>query len=148
MDLNSADFRNAVLQFVRFVVTGVLNTLVGLGVIWLCWRVIGLPTVVANLIGYCVGLCVSFTVNRSWTFRSSRSTRRALPRFLMVFVAAYLANLAALLLMIDGLHLRVEWATLVAAVPYTLTFFFGSRWFVFHPSASTRVWKDASKVVP
>jgi putative flippase GtrA len=135
MPLNIARFQSTALQFTRFIATGVLNTLVGLGVIWLCWRVIGLPTVVSNLIGYCVGLCVSFMINRSWTFRSDRSTRAALPRFLMVFVASYLANLATLLVLVDGFHLRVEWATVVATVPYTLTFYFGSRWFVFHPPA-------------
>jgi putative flippase GtrA len=151
MSLNTTKIRSIALQFTRFLVTGVFNTAVGLGVIWFCWRVIGLPPVVANAIGYCVGLCVSFLINRTWTFRSDRSTKSALPRFLAVFVVSYLANLATLLLLTDVFHVRVEWATLAANVPYTLVFYCGSRWFVFRPSTPggrTETWKSPQRVLP
>ena len=119
------------LQFGRFLATGVLNTAVGLSIIGICWHVLGLSEVASNAIGYGVGLCVSFWLNRHWTFRSRRSMRSAVPRFFGVFVVAYLANLATLLVLLRVVDVRMEFATVLATVPYTIVFYLGSRWFVF-----------------
>jgi putative flippase GtrA len=52
----------------RFVVGGVINTVVGLGIIYGCKYFLEMNNVLANIAGYVVGLTVSFALNSTWTF--------------------------------------------------------------------------------
>lgn len=52
----------------RFVVVGLLNTAVGLGVIYGCKFFLEFGNVLANVVGYACGITVSFLLNSSWTF--------------------------------------------------------------------------------
>ena len=79
----------------RFLTVGVLNTLVGYGVIFIALRWLNFGPLAANALGYGLALMVSFALNRAWTFGSRASIAATLPKFLLVFVIAWLANLAA-----------------------------------------------------
>lgn len=118
-------------QAVGFSVVGVINTLVGHGVLFVCMLGLGLAPVPSNVIGYLCGLACSFALNRRFTFRSEGRIRRELPRFLLAFLLAYASNLAVLLIGLHGLRLGAVAAQLVAAVTYTAVFFALSRRFVF-----------------
>jgi putative flippase GtrA len=115
----------------RFIVVGTVNTLVGLVVIYLCKWAFGLGDVPANLCGYAIGLAVSFVLNRQWTFRHRGAWVPALLRYLVVFLLAYLLNLATVLAAIHGLGLNSYVAQAVGIVPYTISFYLGSRFFSF-----------------
>jgi len=129
--------KSTLFQLIRFLATGVLNTAVGLGINVLLYHVAGFPDAAANFAGYAVGLTVSFIVNRSWTFRSRRSWRATVPRFLAVAGVSYLANLATMLALHRVGGLSIEWANLLAVAPYTVVFYLGSRWFVFPREAAS-----------
>ena len=85
------------LRVCKFLAVGLLNTLVGLMVIYLCKWVAGFGDVTANMIGYAVGLLNSFAWNRQWTFRDSGAALPALARFASVFLVSYAANLATVM---------------------------------------------------
>ena len=115
----------------RFLVVGVLNTLIGLLAIYLGKWWLGLGDVLANLFGYAIGLCFSFVVNRSWTFDHSGAVVPALMRFLVVFAIAYVLNLATVLVAIRVFGINAYIAQALGIVPYTLFFFLGSRYYAF-----------------
>ena len=115
----------------RFLVVGVLNTLVGLLAIYMGKWWLGLGDVLANLFGYAIGLCFSFVVNRSWTFDHSGAVVPALMRFLVVFGIAYALNLATVLAAIRVFGINAYIAQALGIVPYTLFFFLGSRYYAF-----------------
>lgn len=79
-------------QAALYAVAGMLNTMVGLGVIFAGLALFDLPALVANAIGYAVGLAVSFVLNGKLTFRQQRLSGAMLGRFLLVCAVAYLAN--------------------------------------------------------
>lgn len=56
------------MAFIRFCSVGVLNTLIGLAIIFGLMRFGGVQYVLANAIGYAIGMMLSFALNRSWTF--------------------------------------------------------------------------------
>lgn len=62
--------RKDLLQFCRYLMTGVINTLVTLIVIYICKGIIGVNPWVSNAIGYVAGLINSFIWNRLWVFNS------------------------------------------------------------------------------
>ncbi len=119
------------LSLVRFVLTGVLNTLVGLGVIFVLKWALQLNDTLANLIGYGVGLVVSYLVNSRWTFRYGASLLQVLPRYLLVIVLAYLSNLACVHFCIRQLQLNAYLAQSCGVVPYAGLSYLLLRFWVF-----------------
>lgn len=84
-------------RFVRYCIVGVLNTLVTLGVIYLCKSMLGWNLYVSNALGYIAGVTNSFYCNKQWTFRSRGKAGAEAVRFLAGFGLCY------------GLQLLVVW---------------------------------------
>jgi putative flippase GtrA len=122
------------LRFARFLLVGVANTVVGLSVIYAAKWGLGLGDVAANVAGYAVGVGCSFMLNKRWTFGHQGRALPALGRFLLVFLGAYLANLATVLICIHRFGLDGDWAHIVGIAPYTLLFYIGSRRYALRPA--------------
>ncbi len=118
-------------RLLRFLLVGLANTAVGLGTIYLLKWAFAVSDVPANLAGYVLGLCLSFALNRSWTFQHKGSVAAAALRFLCVFAVAYGVNIAVLLLLRDGLNINSYLCHLLSMLPYTIVFFLGSKLFAF-----------------
>ncbi|PYI57575.1 polysaccharide biosynthesis protein GtrA [Paenibacillus flagellatus] len=76
-------------SFLRFLLVGVFNTLVGLSVIALLLHVAGAGYWASTFIGNGVGALVSYALNKRFTFRSDASVGRSLWRYLTVTVVCY-----------------------------------------------------------
>lgn len=117
-------------SFVRFLLVGGVNTVLGLAVIYLTkWS--GLADVPANFVGYAVGLCVSFALNKQWTFDYRGATAPAFARFLPVIALAYVLNLLTVISAIDVLHMNGYAAQALGILPYTAFTYLASRYFAF-----------------
>ncbi|MDE6134268.1 MAG: GtrA family protein, partial [Muribaculaceae bacterium] len=82
-----------ILQFIKYCIVGVLNTLVTLGVIYLCKDFLGMNPYVSNAMGYVCGVINSFLCNKSWVFHSKGSYRREAVKFVIGFLVCYLLQL-------------------------------------------------------
>jgi putative flippase GtrA len=122
--------------FLRFLTVGVLNTLVGLSVIYACMGWLGMSDGWANASGYAVGLCVSFTLNRRWTFAHQGAIAPAAMRFLVVAAIAYATNLATVMGCIHGLGMNSYLAQALGVPPYTLTAYGLSRLWAFRSESA------------
>jgi len=118
-------------QFARFLVVGVANTLVGLSVIFAAKYFFDARDVVANAIGYAVGICVSFTLNSRWTFAYKGCWVSAVVKFFVATGIAYVANLATVVTAIDLLNLNTYLAQAMGMPVYTVTAYLASRYIVF-----------------
>ncbi|RST54308.1 GtrA family protein [Variovorax sp. MHTC-1] len=118
-------------QLLRFAAVGVVNTGLGYAVIFACMYLVGLGAVTSNVLGYAVGLVVSYLLNRSFTFRSVEAPRREIIRFVAIFLLAYLANLAVLILLVHyaGVHEGV--AQVLAGIVYFGLSFVLNKYYVF-----------------
>ena len=113
----------------RFAMVGVLNTAAGLTVIYAA-RALGLGEVAANASGYALGLMLSFTLNRRWTFRHRGPWLALAARFSVVTLLAWLANLAVLLALLR-LGVAAVLAQAGAVLSYTVLSYLGYRWWAF-----------------
>lgn len=127
------------LSLVRFVLTGMLNTLVGLGTIFALKWCLGIGDTLANLLGYGVGLVVSYVVNSRWTFRYRESLLPVLPQYATVVLIAYLANLACVHFCIRRLHMDSYLAQTCGVIPYAGLSYVLLRWWVFGRAARPAV---------
>ncbi|UVI28903.1 GtrA family protein [Paenibacillus spongiae] len=78
-------------SFVRFVIVGVVNTLIGLSVIFACLNLAGLGYWPSTIIGNAVGAVNSYVMNKRFTFQSKASVSSTLWRFMLVTVICYVA---------------------------------------------------------
>lgn len=119
------------IELLLFLSVGVINTIVGLSTIFSLKYFFRLEDAIANLVGYLVGLSVSYVLNSKLTFKYKGKNRVAVPKFAIVFALAYSVNLIVVLVSIH-LFKFDDYASHVIGVPvYTLTFYLGSKFFVF-----------------
>lgn len=84
-------------EFYRFIVVGIINTVVGLSVIFFALY-IGLGNFSSNILGYSCGLACAYFLNKHFVFRvkNSNLNRYELFLFLGVFILSYIANISVL----------------------------------------------------
>jgi putative flippase GtrA len=124
---------------VKFALVGVANTLLGLLVIYAGKWGLGLADLPANALGYLTGLALSYTLNARWTFSFRGRHAVALPRYVLVVLAAYLANIATVYAAL-GLAINSYIAQAAGIIPYTVVGYLGTAFFAFrnpHPSQAT-----------
>ena len=79
-------------QLVVFAAVGGCNSAVTLAVIFCAQLIFGLSPVIANAIGYCVGILSSIALNAKLTFQVGRLSPSVILRFAGIFATAYAAN--------------------------------------------------------
>jgi putative flippase GtrA len=133
------------LPFVRFLFVGVINTLVGLSLIYLLLNLAGLNYWISTFIGNGCGALVSYTLNKRFTFRSDAAVSRSLWKFITVIVACYFLAYSSGLYIGERLlaAINVTDAELVhnAAVLfgtglYTVSNYLGHKYFTFRTTAT------------
>jgi len=123
-------------QGVRYLTVGVLNTAVGLGIIYILMFA-GVPDLSANFVGYAVGFGISFWVNSHWTFKEGPSRARAL-RYAVVVCVGYALNICLFLYSRDVLGINSYLAQFLGVCAYTVVGFVGSRLYVFGPNSHAK----------
>lgn len=120
-------------NFIKYALIGVVNTSVGFGVIFLLMY-LSVVAEISNLIGYIVGFFVSYTLNRSYNFKSRNRHREDFPKFLVSMAIAYILNLLTLVILYRVLEFNPYFAQILAGVIYTLSGYTLSKYWVFKES--------------
>lgn len=140
-------FRKTILDptLVRFLLVGVVNTLVGSGVMFALWNLAGLHTWgdlgywLSAAANYLAGSVVSYVLNKRFTFRSQERGAGVVFRFAVNIVVCWLlayglARPAVNRLLADlrmSEQLRGNLAMLAGAGLFTALNYFGQRFFAF-----------------
>ena len=83
-------------HFIKYNLIGVMNTLITLASVWVMHQLLDWNLELSNFLGFIFGAINSYLMNRLWNFKSKNRKRTEVIRFVIVFVAAYLLNLATL----------------------------------------------------
>ena len=116
---------------IRFILVGILNTVVGLSIIYAAMYFFDFGIKSANLIGYLVGLIISFTLNKKWTFKNRDRIGSSLIRYLLVIGVAYVANLQTVIFFDSYLKISPYLAQFMGVFPYALIGYLGCKFFAF-----------------
>ncbi|OFW61977.1 MAG: hypothetical protein A2133_07060 [Actinobacteria bacterium RBG_16_64_13] len=131
-------------QAVRFVMVGLINTVVDLGAFYLLGLIPGMSHVGAKGISYVLGICNSFAWNKYWTFnaRGSERGKREFAVFFLVNLPPLAVNVVVFTILgfwLDSGSLWVRMAKAFAAAVVAVTWnFLGSRYFAFRHTALKR----------
>lgn len=118
-------------ELLRYLLAGVLNTLVGYLVFLGALHLLSLDLAWSNVISYAVGLVVAFTLNKNFVFQGRQHDLSAAGRFAAGFAVSFAVNSAVLYIANTGLGIRAEIAQLLAMASYTVTFYLINKYLVF-----------------
>lgn len=117
-------------SLLKFLVVGILNTLLSVLIIFALKYFYALSDIVANFTGYIAGLMTSYMLNKKWTFGHTGQLSITLVKFALTFVVAYTVNIVCVLLLIK-LGVNAYFSHLLVMPIYTILFYIGSKFFVF-----------------
>ena len=124
-------------RFVRFCVTGGLNTLVDFVVFFLLTSSLNWPVIPSQVLSYSAGILNSYCINRRWTFQTRN---RFFSREMLLFIGVNLAVLGVSVLSVWALTSRIGLGVLLSKLCTTaLTMVLGfilNRLVVFRNRAS------------
>lgn len=124
----------------RFILVGVINTVVGLSIIFTSLHVLGLPYYLSTFIGNSTGAVVSYLLNKSFTFQSKKSVQKSAPLFIFVVVVSYFSAYSFSDYVACGIGSSQFYlfslsseniAVLLGTVLYTVFNYLGQKYFVF-----------------
>ncbi|WP_281983377.1 GtrA family protein [Thalassorhabdomicrobium marinisediminis] len=117
-------------QVGRYIVTGAINTALGLIVI-LCLHIgLGVGLIASNAVGYAVGLICSFALNRSWTFSSQTSILPAGLKYLVTVGIAFAVCIASVTGLLAA-HTPYLIAQAIGTSIYSIIVFIGAKYVIF-----------------
>ncbi len=121
----------------RFLLVGVLNTIVGLTITLICFRLIHTGYWTATAIGNVCGIWVSYLLNRRFTFRQQAGGWIYWVRFLIVVSLSYLIAYRLSLWSIHQFlpHFEETGAILIGMILYTILNYLGQSYWVFRKPA-------------
>jgi putative flippase GtrA len=124
-----------VIQFVKFGIVGVSNTLLSFGIYTLLLKGFGVWYLAASAIAFVVGAINGFLLNRRWTFRGHVGDALTPVRWMVVQGCGLVANLGLVYLFVEEVSLDKLIAQACATgVVTVLTFFANRAWtFRMHP---------------
>ena len=127
--------------FWKFILVGAANTLVGAGVMFLCYNLLHLGYWPSSAANYICGSILSYFLNKYFTFRNREKGVRVVLRFVLNISACYLIAygvakpLAAWALSGAGKTIQENGAMLVGMCFFVLLNYFGQRFFAFRENS-------------
>ncbi|PLT30574.1 GtrA family protein [Peribacillus deserti] len=127
--------------FLRFLIVGVLNTVIGLSSIFILMNVFGIGYWYSTLIGNVIGASASFFLNRAFTFKSSVSYGKSAFKFAGVIAISYFLSYSASGVVAENLRSMMgsprpdvvqNAAVLIGSFLYTILNYTGQKYLVFY----------------
>jgi putative flippase GtrA len=112
-----------------FASVGILNTVVGLSLIYLFRSVVG-DEVLANIFGYSLSFILSYFLNGKLTFSAKVNCLKTFLKFLLAFLFSWSVNISVVLYCINH-KFPPELSHLIGMPAFTFTFYLLSRYCVF-----------------
>jgi len=132
-------------SFFRFLLVGVVNTIVGLSAMYLFLHVFSCSYWTSTFIGNVIGAAVSYVLNRTFTFQSKGAVGSSMLRFAAVILICYyfsytLGEKISLAAFSELTFLPKKYiadtAILFGTGFYTISNYLGQRFFVFHKKSA------------
>ena len=130
------------ITFWKFVLVGIVNTLVGTGVMFAAYNLLHLSYWVSSASNYVVGSIVSYFLNKYFTFQNKERSWQVVFRFVInisiCYAIAYGIAKPLVRMLLSGQSVKIQdnGAMLVGMVLFVVINYLGQRLFVFKKEAA------------
>ena len=123
----------------RFILVGIMNTIIGTSVMFIAYNLFGLGYWVSSALNYIIGSIFSYFANKYFTFKSGKKSGEEIIRFVVNIVVCYFIayGLAkpAINVLLGSLNLKVslleQAGMLLGMCIFIVINFIGQKFFVF-----------------
>ncbi len=120
------------IQFVKFSLVGILNTVIHYAVFLLFYKLLCVHYLLSSIIGYAAGLLNSFALNKQWTFKTKgKAVGWEFTKFLLVNAAAFGVNIVSLNIFVEIVNIRPEISQIFALGFLVTVNFLGNKLWTF-----------------
>lgn len=117
------------MMLVKYLGVGVINTLFGFGIIF-ALMFFGLSPELSNVAGYSFGVCLSYLLNKFFTFKSRAKKGAEFLKFVISMLTAYILNFITLKVLLE-FQINAYLAQIISGGVYTLSGFLLSKFWAF-----------------
>ncbi len=127
---------------IKFVIVGIINTLFGYGIAFVCLNFLGLGFWVSTVANYFFGSVLSYFLNKHYTFRYKGGSWQVVARYALEIAVCYVIShgiakpLCELALASLNDALRDNIAMLVGLALFAATNYFGQKFYVFRSKSN------------
>ena len=119
-------------KFLRYILTGFLNTLATYITSIILLKIFNLFLVISNFVGYVVGIVVSFYLNRNFVFRNKDpKIKKQFYKFIFACLISYLINLIFLIIFSYIFQLNDYISQILSMAAYSISFYVLSNKYIF-----------------
>ncbi|WP_446898950.1 GtrA family protein [Clostridium sp. LBM24168] len=118
------------MQFIKYVISGIINTIVTL----LVYNILinfGTYYIVANIVGYFLGVINGFVLNRRWVFKSNGKIGTLFIKFISVNILSLIFSSILLFILVSNLYLNKTVAQLISTIITGLLNYILNRFWTF-----------------
>jgi putative flippase GtrA len=125
------------ITFLKFVLVGVINTIVGTAVMFLCYNAFHCSYWFSSAMNYVIGSIVSYFLNKYFTFQNKERSWKIVAKFIINITICYLAAyglakpLVAHVLSGQTVNIQENGGMLVGMVLFVILNYLGQRFFTF-----------------
>ncbi len=119
-------------KFLKYILTGIVNTLVTYITSIILLKIFNVFLVTSNLLGYVVGVFVSFSLNRNFVFKSKKAEiKKQFYKFIGACLCSYFINLIFLIIFSYIFQLNDYVSQILSMIIYSISFYILSNKYVF-----------------
>lgn len=118
-------------QSLRFIIVGILNTIVGFTVFALYLKYINNNYLQALILSNIIGIIHSYIWNKNWTFTVKKFSMKSAIKFTSIYLFSFLINLLFLRILVDHMGMDKLLAQGISLFFTTLISFFGHKYWSF-----------------
>tara|TARA_B100000475_G_scaffold189886_1_gene161577 strand:+ start:552 stop:983 length:432 start_codon:yes stop_codon:yes gene_type:complete len=115
----------------RFLLVGIVNAIAGYTLIIALYSLLNLNIYLSNLIGYLIGLIISFILNRNFVFKVGGKIINQFLKFIFSFFLSYFLNIFVFYISSEFINLNYYFALFIASLFYSISFFISCNFFTF-----------------
>lgn len=126
--------------FWKFILVGIINTVVGTGIMFICYNILHFNYWVSTAMNYIIGSVVSFFLNKHFTFQNHEHNWNIILKFIINIFVCYLIAygiakpLVSYLLAEQSIVIQENGAMLAGMCFYVGLNYLGQRFFTFKDS--------------
>lgn len=128
--------------FWKFILVGIVNTIVGTGVMFICYNALHFNYWISSAMNYIIGSIVSYFLNKYFTFQNKQRSWKMVAKFIINISVCYLIAygvakpLVARILYNQSITIQENGAMLVGMCLFVGLNYLGQRFFVFKENSS------------
>lgn len=128
--------RDTIQHFFRFIIVGLLSTIVNYIFFLLFLKEVGLQYQISSICGFLIGVTVGFPLNKIWTYQCdhAKKNKSSLYKYGCVYLFSLVVNFYVLGFLVKHFGFDPRAANGVAIIVTTLINFIGTKFWAFRPS--------------